>query len=369
MDQMEQKLAVGVDQAGRPIYADFTFFNGQKGGHVSISGISGVATKTTYALFLLYMLLETPDGRALLGAHSPETRALVFNVKGEDMLHIDRPNSRFDQAAGAREQWAALGVPDPGPFTNVGLYAPRATGATTDSVIPDVSSRDAGDVKPFGWTPWEFIRQGLLQFCFVEAQDAQSHIGFLEQRVRVQLLRYSHPLEGEPGATVLVAPDSSESFNENRLRQQHRKERPAGDGEPIRNFGDLVDFLTVRLDPAVDDQTWTGGVASATLYAFIRRLYAQSPRLGHLMACGVEQVELNDALTVVDIHSLHDSAQRFVVGALLSRVFSGKQGSGREPLRIIVLDELNKYAPRQGTSPIRKSWSTSRHADEVLGSF
>ena len=31
----------------QPVFADFSFINGEKGGHVSISGISGVATKTT----------------------------------------------------------------------------------------------------------------------------------------------------------------------------------------------------------------------------------------------------------------------------------------------------------------------------------
>jgi hypothetical protein len=77
------------------------------------------------------------------------------------------------------------------------------------------------------------------------------------------------------------------------------------------------------------------------------------PRLGHLITCGVETIELSRAVTVVDIHGLHDSGQRFVVGALLSKVFEDKQGSGREPLRFIVLDELNKYAPKQGTSPIK----------------
>jgi len=41
-------------------------------------------------------------------------------------------------------------------------------------------------------------------------------------------------------------------------------------------------------------------------------------------------------------------------GALLSRIFEEKQGTGREPLRFIVLDELNKYAPRTGTSPIKE---------------
>ena len=48
----------GLIQDSHPVFADFAFLNGEKGGHVSISGISGVATKTTYALFLLYMLFD-----------------------------------------------------------------------------------------------------------------------------------------------------------------------------------------------------------------------------------------------------------------------------------------------------------------------
>ena len=39
---------------------------------------------------------------------------------------------------------------------------------------------------------------------------------------------------------------------------------------------------------------------------------------------------------------------------MTSRIFEEKQGSGREPLRFIVLDELNKYAPRTGRSPIKE---------------
>ena len=83
LDEMDQPLAVGLDQRGEPVHLDFSFLSGERGGHVNISGISGVATKTTYALFLLYQLLETEHGRALLGTHAPNTRALVFNVKGE----------------------------------------------------------------------------------------------------------------------------------------------------------------------------------------------------------------------------------------------------------------------------------------------
>ena len=54
IDEMAQPLAVGVDQRGEPVHLDFSFLSGERGGHVNISGISGVATKTTYAMFLLY---------------------------------------------------------------------------------------------------------------------------------------------------------------------------------------------------------------------------------------------------------------------------------------------------------------------------
>ncbi len=351
LDQMEKPLAVGHDQFLQPVYADFAFINGEKGGHLSISGISGVATKTSYAAFILYMLMETPQGRGLLGAHAPGTRALVFNVKGEDLLHLDRCNSKFDAMPDARAGWAALGVPDPGPFHDVQIYAPQAAGSRPGSIVPDMTSRPASEVTTYGWPPADFIRQGLLRFCFAEEDDARGQVPFIEQRVRLQLLRWAHPLENEPGAVVLIPPAPTTSSVFSRVLGEHRTERPATDGFPLRSFADLVEFLADKVGN--EDQEWVAGTASGTCQAFLRRLYAATPRLGHLISCGVVTPELNRAVTVVDIHGLHDSGQRFVVGALLSKVFEDKQGSGREPLRFIVLDELNKYAPRQGTSPIK----------------
>ena len=56
---------------------------------------------------------------------------------------------------------------------------------------------------------------------------------------------------------------------------------------------------------------------------------------------------------VVDIHSLHASAQLFVVGVLLKRMMDQKERQGgSRPLVFVVLDELNKYAPREGWSPL-----------------
>jgi DNA helicase HerA-like ATPase len=354
LDQMEQPLAVGLDQDGQPVFADFSFLNGDKGGHVSISGISGVATKTTYALFLLYMLFETDEGRRLLGARAPQTRALVFAVKGEDLMHLDRANAKFARHSGAAAQWERLGVASPGPFQNVELYAPRAQGSR-GGLISDVTSRPSAEVITYGWPPLEFIRQGLLRFCFAEEEDSSTQVSFVEQRVRVQLARWAFPLAGEPGAAVLCPPDQRTSYVFSRVVEQRRDPRPGGDGFPVRDFGDLIDFLTSQVSPDSPDYdpAWTAGVQAGTCLAFLRRLYAQSPRLGHLITGGVTPVQLRKSITMVDIHGLHDTAQRFVVGALTSQIFEEKQGSGREPLRFIVLDELNKYAPRTGRSPIK----------------
>ncbi len=60
-------------------------------------------------------------------------------------------------------------------------------------------------------------------------------------------------------------------------------------------------------------------------------------------------------VTVVDLHNLPDRAQRFVVGVILQAEFERKEKSGTaKPLLFVVLDELNKYAPREGTSPIKE---------------
>src|SRR2546425_9788506 len=59
-DQMERRVPAGLSRDGEPMYLDLGFLDGTRGAHVNISGISGVATKTSYALFLLYALFHSP---------------------------------------------------------------------------------------------------------------------------------------------------------------------------------------------------------------------------------------------------------------------------------------------------------------------
>jgi uncharacterized protein len=54
-DEMgDQKVPVGFGRDGQPVYVNFEFVDGTRGAHFSISGVSGIATKTSFALFLLH---------------------------------------------------------------------------------------------------------------------------------------------------------------------------------------------------------------------------------------------------------------------------------------------------------------------------
>ena len=43
-----------------------------------------------------------------------------------------------------------------------------------------------------------------------------------------------------------------------------------------------------------------------------------------------------------------------MVGTLLAQTFAAKESGTRDPIEFVVLDELNKYAPREGHSPIKE---------------
>ena len=56
---MDQRLPAGLSRDDEPLYLDLDFLDGTRGAHVNISGVSGVATKTSYATFLLYSLFNS----------------------------------------------------------------------------------------------------------------------------------------------------------------------------------------------------------------------------------------------------------------------------------------------------------------------
>lgn len=329
-DEMEQRLPAGLARDDAPIYVDLAFLDGRRGAHANISGISGVATKTTYATFLLHSLF-TSDA---LGPEAANTKALIFNVKGEDLLFLDRPNSHL--TGDQREDYGRLGLPA-GAFDSVSFWAPARRGP--DVAVPDTGSRQEG-VTAYFWTVRDVIRDRLLRFLFAESGDERSQIADLVARVEIALDREAEDVVEQPAIVRLPGSD--------------------GTVRKVRTFEELCELIAERLED--ETSPWRGYVAGGTVSAFLRRLDSARLHCGHLIRGGdaadidAHRIDWRSSqVSVIDIHNLHDRAKRFVVGVVVKRMFDDKERTGSSrPLTFLVLDELNKYAPREGWSPIKE---------------
>ena len=188
------------------------------------------------------------------------------------------------------------------------------------------------------WTIAEFVEQELLPFLFADAEDERQQYTMVIHNVASRLKSRRAALLGDDGAWKIDDDDdhdvrascATSSATASRTTSRGR----SGRASPRR---------------------------PGTVHAFIRRLRSAQRPLGHLIRADVKlrpdhQVRTSDAkVTVVDLHNLHDRAKRFVVGVTIRRAFDEKEASGAaRPLLFLVLDELNKYAPAQGDSPIKE---------------
>jgi uncharacterized protein len=324
-DQMDSKVVVGLGRDGDPIYLNLEFLDGTRGGHVSISGISGVATKTSFALFLLYSLFT---GGAL-GRRALNAKALVFSVKGEDLLFLDHANRKLDEDL--RAAYATLGL-SAAPFASVGFFAPPTPDDPTGR--PHVTGRTSG-VTAFWWTLAEFCGGELLPYVFADAEDERNQYTMVIHQVAARLKREAVPT-GTDGAVTLG-------------------------GRVLRTYDDLIELLSDQLTDDDARRDWAGPVTgTGTVNAFLRRLRSSLKPLrgivrGDLPVSGRRVVTTEgQQLTVVDLHNLPERAQRFVVGVVLAAETARKEAAGAGGLLFTMLDELNKYAPREGGSPIKE---------------
>lgn len=328
LDAMLRRVPAGLSRDREPVYLDLDFLDGSRGAHVNISGISGVATKTSYALFLLYGLFHSP----VLGPYGANTKAIVFNVKGEDLMWLDTPNRALSEED--RLDYRTLSL-EAGPFRSVGLWAPPRPGSGAVAV-PQVEGRGQG-VTAYYWTVREFVRAKLLRFMFAEADDERSQIADLVARV--------------------------ESFLDRECRDDPGHDASVIHGDAVvGSFDDLCDLIRDQVED--EHSPWRGRLSDATVAAFVRRLDAGRFRLmqNHLIwgreaeDPAAHRIDWDAAqVTVVDIHNLHDRTKRFVAGVVIKRLFETKERMGtRQPLAFLVLDELNRYAPRDGWSPIKE---------------
>ncbi|MFN8571878.1 MAG: hypothetical protein U0132_07460 [Gemmatimonadaceae bacterium] len=311
-------IPVGQYRSGgiaSPVYLDADFLVGPEAAHLNITGVSGLATKTSAVEFLLQSLF------AHFPAQKGSVAAVCFNVKGPDLCFLDQPAPALDPSDQA--VYDALGIPAK-PFQNVAYYAPyTARGLSLNTLRSNPSLTH--NVFPLTWGLEEVLRYAevLLNRDDVDAK-ADALIDFIAERI--------------------VA------------REFHDPQLAGGKRYHVRTFEDLDAWFKDVLMHMEDSgrESWrTHHIA--TVRKIRNRLSNFSTRCQGLVTEGAAVSDLpfgnfeDRAVYVIDVANLEEDAQDLIFARVVSvlRERLERRDLGVSHL-VVFVDELNKYAPADG---------------------
>jgi hypothetical protein len=169
-------VPVGLYAAGGmdcPVYLDCDFLLGPEAAHLNITGVSGLATKTSAVEFLLGSIFQT------FPAHKGSIAAVCFNVKGPDLCFLDQPATLSEED---RRQYRRLGL-RPDPFDQVYYYAPfKPDGVNLNTLRTNEAL--LANTEPLVWGLREVLdyAEVVLNRDDIDAK-ADAFIDFLAERV------------------------------------------------------------------------------------------------------------------------------------------------------------------------------------------
>ncbi len=311
-------IPAGLYAAGgleSPVYLDCDFLLGPEAAHLNITGVSGLATKTSAVEFLLTSIFQT------FPRHKGSVAALCFNVKGPDLCFLDQPAVLSDED---RRVYAKLGL-RPEPFSDVRYYAPfKADGVNLNTLRTHESL--SGNTEPLIWGLREVLdyAEVVLNRDDVDAK-ADAFIDFLAERV-VGREYLDEMLRGKPFQVQSFA--DLEEF-----------------------FRSIFDFMEVLGKGA---EVWKTHHL-ATIRKIRNRLSNISTRSKGLVTDDGIAHDLpwgrftDRSVQVVDVAGLDPLAQDLVFARVVSKL---REHLERRDLGVdhvvVFVDELNKYAPADG---------------------
>ena len=319
-DRISWKIPAGVvkllNNDYAPIYLDGHALLGPESAHMTVGGLSGQAAKTSYIGFLLASAFASSSS-------SETTSALIFNVKGEDLIYLDQePEKGYELEKDDKLIYEKTGVPCK-PFNNVTVYAPK------EMAGGDGTSSAREDALPLGWdliTIWPYLKYFL------------GNIVYEDEKLASFLAEFRN--------LILFSKDP-----------QTR----------IKTFRELDRWFTEVLRNAEDENKTMAWRThhKATVWRAYRMLSGIVPRTGGLVVPEEAKPEWdvpvenwrNGEIVVVDIAGLTVDVQAFVMARIIEQVMkSAESGNLGVDHVIIVADELNSFAPQSGSemSLVRK---------------
>ena len=300
-----------------PVKMDSRFLIGPEGAHLNISGISGLAAKTSYAMFLLKAIqdkcIKSED-------ENDEIAFVLFNVKGKDLLAIDEPGE-FESEAEKQSVYALyekLGL-STNPFRHVQYYYPY-------------SQNKIGNT-----------------YLHKEAYDKQRH------QKKARLYKYSYEEDKDNLDLLFASMDDPQQTMDSIINYIINNQ---GD------FGKLEGWEEFLFEIQKFCKAGSGGDKEITVNSWrkfnriIRKAIYNNEIFGSVHD-NSEEVRIGEALKhikkdevhVIDIAKLNEDMQGFVFGDAIRTIYDLQLGQYSEevdvnpPKKIVIfIDELNKYA-------------------------
>ena len=290
-----------------PVNLDAQFLLGPEGAHLNISGISGLAAKTSYAMFLM------------------KSVQVIFNVKGKDLLALHEPNADASDA----KIYGQLNLSGK-PFENVRYYAPRHfDDQKVTSYLPQADVAD-------------YLADGLLKrFAYVYTEDRES----------LEML-------------FADVEDTTQTMDSIISKIIDANDYDFGGISTWGNFLAKVDELSQRGNSGGSKEisvlSWrkfkriiNKAINNDAMFVNRERLDKRECRL----ADELKNISAG-SVSVIDIAKLATDKQAFVFGDVLKTIYNLKLGEypdANPPSKIVIfLDELNKFASKDTakSSPI-----------------
>lgn len=302
-----------------PVKMDSRFLIGPEGAHLNISGISGLAAKTSYAMFLLKAIQD----KCISDSNTDNDVAFVFfNVKGKDLLGIDTPN---DFEGNSKEKqttfdlYQKLGLSTE-PFKNVTYFYPydgpqKANTYLSKGDFDNQLALNKAKLYKFTYTD----DKHNLDLLFANIDDTTQTMD--------SILNYIVTEQGNFGR--------------------------------ITNWQSFVDEVRSQCDTSSNRNKEITVASWRKFWRIINKSLAQKKIFANLRDNSPNEVRLEDSIKtikkndvhVIDIARLDENMQSFVFGSVIRTISNLQLGQYDEdenvnpPKKIVIfVDELNKYA-------------------------
>lgn len=321
----------GCEKVTLPVNLNSKFIIGPEGAHLNISGISGLASKTSYAMFLLKAIQDSYMKKDPQNEDEDSVAFVLFNVKGKDCLAIDQLNDFSDERnpEQARKdtfaKYEKLGLAAE-PFKNVQYYYPYSipktrhwnTYMTPEAVADNIKKKKA---KKFKYI-YKYDKENL-DLMFANIDDSTQTMESIISYIMSGQGKFNQVSDWQEFLEAVKEKCSAETSGKD-------KEIPVASW---RKFYRIINK----------------SITDNKIFARDIREDEGETRIGDAL----KYIKKNE-VHVIDIAKLSEDKQAYVFGDAIRTIYdlqlgqyAGEKGVNPPSRVVIFIDELNKYASKE----------------------